>query len=141
MPLKSRGNVDGALQILANNFGLSRNFGQSGQSADGRGLAGSADDQGIAHGIQALPRRGRKLHADVIGTIVQNHRRRGGLALQHRARIQFHFLRSETRARGHHGIHVECHRSAARGVFDSILHIHDSGNLLDGACHYGRPVT
>ena len=83
--------------------------------------------------------RPREAHADAVGAIVDHHGRRGGLALQHGAGIEFHFLRGEAGARGRGRIDAEYRGRSADGVFDSVEHVHHAGNLLDGAGDLRRP--
>ena len=97
--LEARGHLHVALQVLAADFGLAGDLGQRCERADGGGLPGSADQQRVADGVQRLARPLGETHANGVGAVVEHHRRRRRLALQHGAGIQLHFLRRESGAR------------------------------------------
>ena len=131
---------DVALQVLAAHLGLARHVLDRRQRAERAGAARRADQQRALDRVDRRARRLRKAHADRVGAIVDDHRRRRRLALHDRRDVDLELLRREAGARRHRLIHLEQRRRAADGVLDAVEHVDDAGQLLDRLADLRRPL-
>ena len=139
--LEAAGDNDELLQVFAADLVLRRQLLDVGQRAEGRGVAGSAVEDGVLDRVERGARLVAEAHANGVGAAVRDQRIGGRDAVENRGRIFGDFSRREAEARRDDGIDLEVGGRAADGVVDAVLDIDHAVDFADGVAHPGAELA